>query len=434
MSTVTEFPVQSCPGIIRQVADDYGDLLADHYKAFVAMLCGCAFGVGSFSDIFRFFLFSPSVSSLGRLFDDSDNLWQKLNRRHRRRLLRLMPLILTEPNRFMWAIDDTLIPKSGRSIYGTYYWHDHNTKGTVWGHRLMVVGIVDRKRKILIPVYWEILHREDKSEKKTTHEKGWQVALRLLEDSLTEGFPKLLVVADSWFAGEEFFQALERSGFKFGIEVKSNRRVSQHGKNQNLDCSVDEFFADRTKSKIFYHKAKKWASEAILLFKDSKIKLRIVAVSNKRKEAPFAYYATNELSWNAAKVWAASRDRWAIEVQFRELKQLFTLGEVAVQSQQAVETAISVAAIALTMIRLEQLAQANTISESQYVRPIPAGAIVRDLQLKALASSISKICNDPRAIEKIKLRINSENFGRKPTERGKNHIIQTGSGSSRKVA
>ena len=191
----------------------------------------------------------------------------------------------------------------------------------------------------------------------------------------------------------------------------------------------------REKNKIFYHGVKKWASEAILLFKDSDIKLRIIAVSNKRKEAPFAYYATNELSWNAAKVWAASRDRWAIEVQFRELKQLFTLGEVAVQSQQAVETAISVAAIALTMIRLEQLAQANTISENQYVRPIPAGAIVRDLQLKALASSISKICNGgPAAIEKIKLRVNRENFGQKPTERGKAHTMQTDSGSHRKAA
>jgi hypothetical protein len=251
MSTVTEFPVQSCPAIVRQVADDYGDLLTDHYKAFAAVLCGYVFGVGSFSDIFRFFLFSPSVSALGRLFDDSDNLWKKFNRRHRRRILRLMPLILAEPDRFMWAIDDTLIPKSGKSIYGTYYWHDHNTKGTIWGHRLMVVGIVDRKRKILIPVYWEILHREDKSDKKTTHEKGWQVALRLLEDSLAEGFPKLSVVADSWFAGEEFFQALDRSGFKFVIEVKSNRRISQHGRKQSLECSVDEFLATGQNTKFF---------------------------------------------------------------------------------------------------------------------------------------------------------------------------------------
>lgn len=435
MSTVTEFPVYSCPGIVRQVADDFGDILGTHYKAFVGVLCGCVLGIGNLSDIFRYILFSASVSGMSRLFNDEDSMWEKLNRRHRRRLLRLMPMILQEPDRFMWAVDDTLVERTGRSIYGCYYWHDHNTKGAVWGHRLLVVGIIDRKRKILIPVYWEILHREDKINSMQRHEKGWEIALKLLQSSLLDGFPRLLVVADSWFAGEEFFQALHREKFQFVIEMKSNRKVAEHGNTKSLDCRVDEFFENRSKYKIFYHGKKKWASEALLLFKDSKLKMRIAAVANKKGESPFAYYATNELTWNAARVWAASRDRWAIEVQFRELKQLFTLGEVAVQSKQAVETSISVAAIALTMIRLEQLSQANTISENQYVRPIPAGAIVRDLQLKALTNSISRLCKGKTPdIEKISLRINRGNFGQKPAERRKNQKNHTTRGLERIAA
>lgn len=435
MSTATEFPVYSCPSIVRQISDDYGDILGGHYRAFVGVLCGYIFGIGSFSDIFRYILFSTSVSAMGRLFNDEGSLWEKLNRRHRRRLLRLMPMILKDPDRFMWAVDDTLIERAGRSIYGCYYWHDHNTKGTIWGHRLLVVGIVDRKRKVLIPVYWEILHRADKTKSKEHHEKGWETAFKLLKSSLQDGFPRLLVVADTWFAGDEFFQALNREKFKFVIEVKSNRNVAEHGRNRSLDCRVDEFFEDRPKYKIFYHGKKKWAAEALLLFKDSKLKMRIAALANKKGESPFAYYATNELSWNAARVWAASRDRWAIEVQFRELKQLFTLGEVAVQSKQAVETSISLAAIALTTIRLEQLSQANTISENQYVRPVPAGAIVRDLQLKSLTGSISRLCKGKVAdLEKIGLRINRGNFGQKPAERRKKQKNQSTHGLDRIAA
>jgi SRSO17 transposase len=428
MTTVTQFPVLSCPGPVRQVADDYNDIVGEHYQAFTAILCGFVFGIGNLSNIFRFFFFSPSVSSLDRLLNDDGEIWKKLNRRHRRRLLRLLPKILENPDRYMWAIDDSIIPHSGRNIWGTYYWHDHNTGGTTYGHRLMVVGLVDRSRKVLIPVFWEILHREDKTDPTKTHEKGWEVSIKLLQETLAIGFPKLLVVADSWFAGEEFFAALKELDFKFVIELKSNRTVVGHGR-RSLKMRVDEFFKTIFRHKIFYHGKKKWAASAVLMFKDAKHRMRVVAVANKKglAEEAFAFYATYELAWDAAKLWAASRDRWAIEVQFRELKQLFTLGEVAVRSQNAVETSISVAAIALTMIRLEQLSRVDAKFENQYVQPIPAGAIVRDLQLQSLACSISKLAKiDSKEFESFTKRINPGNFGRKPTESGINH--KTGSG------
>lgn len=425
MSTVSQFPVLSCPPLIRQVADDYNDLLGSHYSAFAALLCGAVFGIGVLSNIFRFLMFSPSVSTLDRLLNDESDLWQKLNRRHRRRVLRMLPKLIAEPARYMWAIDDTLIERSGKNVWGTYWWHDHNTDGYVFAQKLLVLGLVDRKRKVLIPVFWEMLHREGKNDQIKIHEKGWQVAVKLLQQAITAGFPKLLVVTDSWFAGEEFFSSLRELEFPFVIEIKSNRKVVKHGR-QNLQARVDEFFKSRFRHKIFYHGVKKWAAEAIVMFNEGKHKMRIVAVANRKGlvEEAFAFYVTYELTWDAAKLWAASRDRWAIEVQFRELKQLFTLGEVAVQSRQAVETSISVAAIALTMIRIEQLSQADTKSENQYVRPIPAGAIVRDIQLQSLTRSISKLAtNDSVDFEKFTTRINQENFGQKPT--GSRRILQT---------
>lgn len=436
MTTVTQFPVLSCPSAIRQIADDYNDILHGHYQAFTAILCGFVFGIGNLSNIFRFFMFSPSVSSLDRLLNDDGEIWKKLNRRYRRRILRLLPKILKEPDRYMWAIDDTIISHCGRHIWGTYYWHDHNTGGTTYGHRLMVVGLVDRRRKVLIPVYWEIMHREDKADKTKTHEKGWEVSVKLFLESLSMGFPKLLVVADSWFAGEDFFASLKKLNFKFVIEIKSNRTVVGHGR-QSLKMRVDDFFKSISRHGIFYHGKKKWAASAILIFKDATQKMRVIAVANRKglAEESFAFYATYELTWDAAKLWAASRDRWAIEVQFRELKQLFTLGEVAVRSKNAVETTISVAAIALTMIRLEQLSQVDAKFENQYVQPIPAGAIVRDLQLQSLSRSISKLATlESSEFEKFRVRINAENFGRKPTEVGKNHKIRSGGSIQRKIA
>ena len=154
-----QVPVLSCPTEIRKEADLFKDLLGSHYSAFTALFCGAVFGVGNFSEVTRYFTFAPSVSSLSRFFNEED-LSGKLNRRHRRKVLALIEKTKKDPQRYMWSIDDTLVPHWGKGIWGADYWHDHSTDTTVYGHKILVLGLVDRKRKLLIPVYWEVLHRE----------------------------------------------------------------------------------------------------------------------------------------------------------------------------------------------------------------------------------------------------------------------------------
>lgn len=418
-------PVVHCPSLIRQAADGFKDFLSPlEYRVFVAVLCGAVFGIAGYSDIVRYILFSPSVTAIFDFFS-VPSLYVKLNRRHRRRLLKVLPDLYNSPNRYQWAVDDTLVQHFGKTIWGTYNWHDHVSNGYVHGHKLLVVGIMDRKKRVLIPVAWEILHRDlskETGEKGPEHEKGWEVAVRLLKEQVAFGFPKLTVTTDSWFAGEEFFDALEDAGFLFVVEIKCNRKVARWGR-KILGVRVDEFFKGKVKGAVKFLGKRKYAAEAVLRFQDSKRPLKVVAVANHKRlvDEPFAYYVSNKLAWNATKIWGLSRDRWGIEVQFRELKQLFTLGEAAVRSREAVETSISVAAIALTVIRLEQLAEADT-NKNQYARPIPAGTIVRDLQIESMLLSISKLASstETRHRNKFHLRINHRNLNSKPTEVSRN--------------
>jgi hypothetical protein len=256
-----------------------------------------------------------------------------------------------------------------------------------------------------------------------------------LKEQLAFGFPILTVAADSWFGGEEFFDALDSSGFPFVVEIKCNRKVARWGR-KILDIRVDELFSDKIKTAIKFLGKRKYASEAILQFHDSKRSLKVVAVANHKRLAdkPFAYYVSNKLTWDATKIWGLSRDRWGIEVQFRELKQLFTLGEAAVRSQEAVETSISVAAIALTVIRLLQLAKADA-NKNQYVRPIPAGAIVRDLQVESMLLSISKLVSlkESKHRDKFHLRMNHRNLNGKPAETHRKVEPLVGSEARRKL-
>jgi hypothetical protein len=271
----------------------------------------------------------------------------------------------------------------------------------------------------LIPLIWEILHREDESKPEKYHEKAWEVALRLLFCLRDSGFRKLPVVTDSWFSGEEFFSILSRNQYPFCAEIKCNRKISKH-RFRNIDMRLDSFFKQRSQRTIRYNNKKKLASEAILWLKDANERsYKICAIANKNAhdKSPFAYYASNMLAWDASKIWGLSRDRWAIEVQFRDLKQFFTLGEAAVRSKQAVETTISLSAIALTVIRLKQIEKAESHKiGNQYVRPVPAGDIVRNLQLNSIFQSISKLATNNTQREKIIRRFNNANFCQKPAE------------------
>ena len=416
-------PVPECPPLIRKTADEFKDLLTpSEYRAFTASLCAAAYGISGYSDIFRYVMFAPSVSAIGDFFNAKESLAQKLNRRHRRRLLRILRTVTKDPSRYQWVIDDTIVQHYGKTIWGAYNWHDHVTDGYVFGHKILVLGIEDRKRRLLIPVAWEILHRdlseEAEDDAENTHEKGWQVALRLLDDMIAFGFPKLTVAADCWFACEELFAELDTREFAYVMEIRSNRKIAQHGRS-NSEISVTEFFSDRERHVIQHNGKPKFASEAVLVLNRSERRLKVVAVANKRSldDKAFGFYVTNQLTWNASRVWGISRDRWGIEVQFRDLKQLFTFGEAAVRSRQAVETSISVSAIALTVIRLEQIAQADA-NENQHVRPRTAGSIVRDFQLDSLLRCVTKLASTNESIfrSKFQRRMNRRNMNSKPTE------------------
>jgi hypothetical protein len=411
------FPIISCPKDIRIEADMFKGSLGIYYKAFTAILCGYVFGLPSLSDIMRYLFFSPSVSTMDKFFQS--DTYKQLNRFHRKRLLKLHRKVSKDQGRYAWAVDDTLISHWGKSIWGTYYWKDHNTGGNVWGHKLMVLGLIDKKRKILIPVFWEILHRKGKEYPGEHHKKGNDIAYNLLEQATEMGFPKYPVVMDSWFAGKELFEKLDKNGYKFVIELKNNRKVVKHSRSVLYE-SISTFFSNRFRHKIYYLNRSKWATCATLVLNNMDKKLKVVAMANKKGLAHecFAYYATNQLAWDATKIWGLSRDRWSIEVQFRDLKQLFTLGGAAMQSKNAVETTISMSAIAMTVVRNKQLAYADA-NKNQHQRPCPASSIVQKYALDSLKCGIHKLASstDLRAIQKFHSRLRLENFGRKPTEK-----------------
>ena len=74
--------------------------------------------------------------------------------------------------------------------------------------------------------------------------------------------------------------------------------------------------------------------------------------------------------------------------------------------------------LALTVIRLEQCSRVGA-NENQYVRPIPAGDIVRELKLENLKQGISKLAHETLGKPlrtKISRKLTARNLNGKPAE------------------
>jgi hypothetical protein len=411
------------------------------YRCFVALVCASVFGESSLSMIVRYFLFSPSVSALSR-FLNTDDLAFNLNRRHRLRLRAIFAEVDRDPRRYQYALDDTLIPHSGRNIWGVYSWYDHTKKCCINGHKLLVLGLVDKKRKLFIPILWEILHRDflkltdAPSAEDLAHEKAWEIGLRFLDVVKESGLPKLTLAADSWFFGKDFCDGIVSRGFNYVIEVRSNLIVRKHGK-KSLESKLTKFFMDKNRRVIRWQKKSKFVAESVVVLSEITAPIKVVAVANHRDldEEVFGYYACNQLTWDASKIWGYSRGRWSIEVQFRELKQLFALGGAAVRSKQSVETEVSISMIALTVIRLEQLADADS-NKNQYAQPNSAGNIVRKLEINSVSRSLLKLAIEPKSsvVIKFRLRYTRKNLNTKPAERRRQNKMLAGKGKLAKSA
>ncbi len=150
-------PVVNCPALIRKAADSFKDLLGNttEYQSLVSALCAAIFGIFGYCDTVRYLMFSPSVSSLFNFFQTKE-LLPKLSRRHRLMVRNFFVKMQDDPARFVYALDDTLVRHYGKKIWGTYIWHDHCTGAKYLSHRIVVLGLVDRKRRVMVPIHWRL--------------------------------------------------------------------------------------------------------------------------------------------------------------------------------------------------------------------------------------------------------------------------------------
>ncbi len=404
------------PAGVRKVSDQYKSInsssgidFANTTSLFLYFLFGCT----SMSQLAREYVNSPSVSELSRAIANFPG--SRFMRRCRRSILNHYNGQLN-PDDFVFAIDDTSNPRYGKSIFACQRWNTH--RKSYFGQKILVLVLIDTRRNIALPLGYSFLtNKLDPNFLPTL-----QRAVKLVDDCLVAGFPKLPVVTDSWFDSRELMAAFSKRGLTFVTELKSKRKV-RNGSGYNVPYKIlSEHFCDphgEVYARPFTVKRERgrpclrFTEAKVLQIKSYKTPIRIVALYNKRSSCQaFSYFASTDRTMPGATVWRIYRARWAIEVMFRDLKQNLSFGTLPCGGENASDLAVAMPFAIITSLRLRpeiwQVEAGLTIGKS--IGVVKERTLSRSIELLGFECS-----RDLRA--RIRARRDPNRFGKKPIDR-----------------
>ncbi|MCP4236816.1 MAG: transposase, partial [Aestuariibacter sp.] len=185
----------------------------------------------------------------------------------------------------------------------------------------------------------------------------YDLATEMLQWALKVGFPKSMVLADSWFCMGPFIKDLKRLGLSYIIEVKSSYTVRVASKEPKLTPkgrlakkqydqeALPEFFKSLCSIVKYGFAADKKTGKVQKVLYHTKIKtLRMNSIVGKHRvvesidptKQTTKYLLTDQLTWESGKILAIYNNRWVIEEFFRNAKQLTDMEGVTIRSEQGV--------------------------------------------------------------------------------------------------
>jgi len=344
------------PGGIRKVGDLYKSLYSAYgvgFSEMTALFCYFFFGCKSLSELGRILIHSPSVSELSRAVAQFPG--NRFLRRCRQSILKKYQGHL-DPDDFAFVIDDTENPRYGRHIYGCGHWVQKHK--SYFGQKILLLALVDIRRNIAIPLSYAFLTNRDEKGNKSPIEH----ALSLIDQCLEEGFPRLHVVADSWFDSGELMLQLRNPAMTFVVEIKASCKVrggtGQWVRYKSLaetfvHPKVEVYARPLTKKRKAGRPAMRFIESQVLQLRTFRTPIKAIAVFNKRKSRKaFGYFISTDRTMPGARVWFLFRARWSIEVLFRDLKQNLSFGKLPCHGKNASDMAVCLPLILVTSLRL----------------------------------------------------------------------------------
>ena len=278
------------------------------------------------------------------------------------------------------AIDDTLLQRWGRKVYGCFYHHDatanSDRSAVAWGNNWVVVGIVVRirflDRPVCLPVLFRLWRPRRKQIAKGTSDPQRPSKPRLareLVDLLAARFAdrQIDVVGDAAYATGAWrgvpgrVTVTSRLRHDAALYGRTPPRTRQRGRPRKWGARL------RGLAQIATDPATMWVEQAVARYGKTETLMlcaldclweplgpgtpvRVIIVRDDTKPAGYQLaLITTDLDATPAQIVERYADRWAIEVCFEEAKHQAGVGEAHNRTQQAVERTAPFQFLAMTL-------------------------------------------------------------------------------------
>jgi hypothetical protein len=260
----------------------------------------------------------------------------------------------------IWIIDDVIVPKPAlRTLaWAKSLWCPADRR---YVHGIDIVVLLACWGSLRIPLGFRLWCPKEQT---CGYAPGYSYRSKLLlardlvAEAQADGLGCQYVTFDAWFTSRPLTAYLEQQGLCWYGALAGNHDVAWQGVKQPVDAlgrQLHEWRAQRIGHRV--------ASVQLYSYRLGQVRLTRVRVAQAKR--PYLYLVTNHLSCTPSQAWHAKVNRWPIEPQFRDEKQLLDLGGCQVPRVEAQETHIALVLVAWVVLQLLRQAPSQTAGEVQ---------------------------------------------------------------------
>ena len=285
-----------------------------------------------------------------------------------------------------FIIDDSILPKRGRDIENVSFVHDHTVNRSVLGYTVVVLGLFTGKGMYALDFsyrYGKKRHSKSPEEcigdprsisgqmsREASMYTKLELALMMLKRAVSQGITAGYVLFDSWYSWPGFISAIRRISKDMHVicRLKDTKvRYGYRGKQYRLSelyQKVKPLFRKDIRTGLRIARATVTlpgsGQETVIIFsKDYREPDEIAAKGlRKDKDPKWVAFLSTDIHLHASTIIRKYTKRWAIEVCFKESKQLLELGKDQSNSFNA-----QVCATSLSFLRYNLLGFLNEIEK-----------------------------------------------------------------------
>lgn len=265
-------------------------------------------------------------SSLERFLSEYKWEFQKVIRRSRRQIIRVLSQGRKGARKLQLVIDDTTLLKFGKRIFGAAWYKKNKNNPLYLGIQVVVIGILDNNW--LIPIDFHIYVKEAECEYiRLKFETKLQQAVKMLNNLSLPREYSVEVMFDSWYLNDLVTGAIEKKDWKWISRCASNRSILWEGETgrQNFKAYVPtiewkplKYDTNRKNPAVVGHQ------RIGHLKKIGRIKV-VFSSLTEDGSSRWAAFCTNHIRLPMVTVISRFEKRWKIEVFFKEARKNFGL-------------------------------------------------------------------------------------------------------------